>query len=352
MGKNKKMSTENRPLRLGLVGLRFGAGLAQKQIFGNPENQKYVRITKVCDRIREKADAYGARNNVPVCYDLEDLLKDPEIDGIMLMIPPGNRAELIRKCVDAGKHILTTKPFELDPAAAEEVLLYAREKGIIVHLNSPGPMPSCDLQQIRLWQQKYDLGQVVSAHWETYAKYNEQADGSWFDSYDACPAAPIFRLGIYGINELVAIMGKVDSVEVVTTHIATGRPTPDNAQLMIRFQNGAIGSIYAALCIGDGVYYPAGMTLHFQNGTIWKRQVRTLKDADFTKVELELRAVVDGEVVEESAVFPAVNRSGAYQYAQFAQSVREGYRADETSVETIVEGIKVIAEMKKKEKPL
>jgi predicted dehydrogenase len=254
--------------------------------------------------------------------------------------------------VDAGKHILTTKPFELDPAAAEEALLYAREKGIIVHLNSPGPMPSCDLQQIRLWQQKYDLGQVVSAHWETYAKYNEQADGSWFDSFDACPAAPIFRLGIYGINELVAIMGKVDSVEVVTTHIATGRPTPDNAQLMIRFRNGAIGSIYAALCIGDGVYYPAGMTLHFQNGTIWKRQVRTLKDADFTKVELELRVVVDGEVEEERAEFPAVNRSGAYQYAQFAQSVREGYRADETSVETIVEGIKVIAEMKKKEKPL
>ena len=340
------------PLRLGLVGLRFGAGLAQRQIFNAPENQKYVKVVKVCDRIPEKADAYAEKNGIPACYDIEELLRDPEIDAIMLMIPPAGRAALIRKCIDAGKHVLTTKPFELDPEAALEVLKYAREKNVIVHLNSPAPMPSCDLKQIREWQKKYDLGAPVSAHWESYAKYNEKADGSWFDSYDSCPAAPIFRLGIYGINELIAIMGKVENVEVVTGRIATGRPTPDNAQLLMRFESGAIGSIYSSLCVGDGVYYPAGMTLHFQNGTIFKRQVRTYADSDFTRVELSLRVVVNGEVIEESATFPATFRSGAYQYANFAASCRRGYQEDETTPETIAEGIRVIAEMKKKEKPL
>ena len=125
-------------------------------------------------------------------------------------------------------------------------------------------------------------------------------------------------------------MGKVENVEVVTGRIATGRPTPDNAQLLMRFESGAIGSIYSSLCVGDGVYYPAGMTLHFQNGTIFKRQVRTYADNDF----------------------PATFRSGAYQYANFAASCRQGYQDDETTPETIAEGIRVIAEMKKKEKPL
>ena len=143
------------PLRLGLVGLRFGAGLAQRQIFNDPENQKYVKVVKVCDRIPEKADAYAEKNGIPACYDIEELLRDPEIDAIMLMIPPAGRAALIRKCIDAGKHVLTTKPFELDPEAALEVLKYAREKNVIVHLNSPAPMPSCDLKQIREWQKKY-----------------------------------------------------------------------------------------------------------------------------------------------------------------------------------------------------
>jgi predicted dehydrogenase len=196
------------------------------------------------------------------------------------------------------------------------------------------------------------VGLPVAAHWESYAKYNETADGSWFDSYDSCPAAPVFRLGIYGINELIAIMGKVDNVEVVTGRIATGRPTPDNAQLLLRFASGAIGSIYASLCVGDGVYYPAGMTLHFQNGTIFKRQVRTFADPDFTRVELSIRVVENGVVKEESATFPATRRSGAYQYDSFAYSVRNGYQPDETTPETIVEGIRVVAEMKKKEKPL
>ncbi|MBQ9753792.1 MAG: Gfo/Idh/MocA family oxidoreductase [Lentisphaeria bacterium] len=340
------------PVRMGLVGLRFGAGLAQRQIIGNVENEKFVRIVKVCDRIREKADAFGEKNSIPVCYDLDELLKDPEIEAVMLITPPAGRGALLKKCIDAGKHVLTTKPFELDPDEALKVLQYAREKSVIVHLNSPAPLPSCDLKQIRQWQAKYDLGRPVAAHWESYAKYNETADGSWFDSYDSCPAAPIFRLGIYGINELIAIMGKVQDVEVVTGKIATGRPTPDNAQLLLRFESGAIGSIYSSLCVGDGVYYPAGMTLHFQNGTIFKRQVRTYADNDFTHVELSLRVVENGVVKEESATFPATLRSGAYQYESFAKSVRCGYQSEETTPETIVEGIKVIAEMKKKEKPL
>jgi hypothetical protein len=65
-----------------------------------------------------------------------------------------------------------------------------------------------------------------------------------------------------------------------------------------------------------------------------------------------LRVVVDGKVIEENATFPATFRSGSYQYANFARSCRQGYQADEITPETIVEGIRVIAEMKKKEKPL
>jgi hypothetical protein len=39
------------------------------------------------------------------------------------------RAGLIRRAIGAGKHVLTTKPFELDPWAAREVLAEAQRLG-------------------------------------------------------------------------------------------------------------------------------------------------------------------------------------------------------------------------------
>ena len=336
------------PVKTGLVGLRFGAGLAAGRIFGT-ENEKYIRLVAACDIKKDKADAFAQKYGLAAWYDLDEMLRSADIEAVMLITPPAGRAGLIRKCLRAGKHVLTTKPFELDPEEALSVLREARERGLVVHLNSPAPHPSCDLAQIRLWQRKFDLGRPVSGLWETYAQYHETADGSWFDDPKRCPAAPVFRLGIYGINELIAVFGKVRSVEVATGRISTGRPTPDNAQVLLRFESGALGSIYASLCIGDGTLYPSALTLHFENGTVRKTQVRPLGEKDFTEVKMSLQTVVEGKVHREEVTLPATERSGSYEFDRFCAAVRQGPAPDETDQETIAEGVRVIAMMAEKE---
>lgn len=342
-------SMKNEPVKIGLVGLNFGAGMADSYIFNQPA-EKFVKIVAVCDLNREKACAYAAKHQLPVFYEFDELLKNSEIEAILLMTPPFGRAKLIRKCIAAGKHVLTTKPFELDPDEALSVLLDAREKNIIIHLNSPAPLPSSDLAKIREWTQKYDLGRPVSGDWETYAMYNEKADGSWLDFPEKCPLAPIFRLGIYGINELTAIMGEVEDVEIVSSRIRTGRPTPDNAKILIKFKNGAIGSVYAALCIGDGRLYPAALTLHFEHGTITKVQERDAGTSKFDKLSLHLRALAEGKIIKEECSLSPSNRSGSYQFDNFCCAVRNGRSADEIEPEVIAAGIRAIAKMAKKEK--
>lgn len=344
-------ATQSNPVRTVLVGLRFGASLADRKIFNTNENDDFIKIVGVCDRDREKADAYSSRHgNLPVYYDLDDVLELDDVEAVMLMLPPDGRAGAVRKCLQAGKHVLTTKPFESDPEAALAVLKEARAAGLTVHMNSPAPLPSDDLAQIQKWHRKFDLGKPISAHWETYAPYNEVADGSWFDSYEKCPAAPIFRLGIYGINELIAVLGEVEEVELFTSRMTNRRLTPDNAQLMMKFASGAIGSIYAALCVSDGQYYPAGLTLHYERGTIYKRQVRHFEDKIFTHIEMRVTTAVDGKFYEETVTLPAVNRSGEYQFENFYNAVRNGISENETSPEAIASGIKVINMMAAKEK--
>ena len=342
--------TNYNPVRLGLVGLNFGGGLANRQIFGQA-NEKFVKIVAVCDLDRAKADKYAAEHgNLPAYYSLSDILADEQVEAIMLMIPPAGRSAAVQQCLAANKHVLTTKPFDLDPASAQAALEEAAKRKLTVHLNSPAPHPSDDLQQIRLWQKKFDLGNPVSAYWETYAEYHEQADGSWFDSFEKCPAAPIFRIGIYGINELVELLGEPEKVELATSRISTGRPTPDNAQLTIKFTNGAIGTVYAALCIGDGQLYPSALTVHFEHGTIYKRQCRKLEERDFQTLELRLTTVRDGKFYEEQVTLPAANRSGGYQYDKFYEAVRNNLPDTPGTIKAIVSGVKALAMMAEKEK--
>ena len=339
-------------VKLGLVGLNYGESIIRREILSGI-GKDYVRLVAVCDFDQAKAETYGLQYAVKVHADFDRLLADPDVDAVVLITPPFGRAELIRKCIRAGKHVMTTKPFELDPEEALNVLYEARKYGIVVHLNSPGPRPAMDIAKINEWREKYALGQPIAARWETYGRYYETADSSWMDSPDKCPVAPIFRLGIYGINELIELLGMVETIQVAQSRIFTGRPTPDNAELIMQFENGAIGSVFSSFCIGDGMPYPASLVVHYENGTISKRQKQdgsSERRADFKTVELKLKCIHTGEFIEDCFEFSPEHRSGAYQWRNFYEAIRNGRREEEIPPEKIASGIAIIKAMREAEK--
>lgn len=233
-------------LPVGLVGLNFGATIAA-EMRTNPRMAGY-RLAMVCDLDEAKARAFGAEHGVPYTSDLDTLLADPAIPAVILMTGPQGRATLIDRIISAGKDVITTKPFETSADAAERVLRKAAELGRGVFINSPSTGKSPELDQIRAWEKDFQLGRLVGARWEGGYKAVEKADGSWYDDPEQCPAAPLFRLGIYGVNELVQLFGEPDSLQVQESRFLTGRPTSDLAQMQIRFKNGGLVSLMAGWC--------------------------------------------------------------------------------------------------------
>lgn len=146
------------------------------------------------------------------------------------------------------------------------------------------------------------------------------------DSVSECPAAPIFRIGIYGVNDLLTLMGEVKSVQVATSRLFTGRPTPDNAYLLMLFENGATASVNANFCISDGYCYPATLMLHYERGTIFKRQISLGVEREnwgkFTSLELELHARFQNKTVSEKKTLSPDFRSGSFQMENFYKAIR------------------------------
>ena len=262
--------------KLGLVGLNFGRHLLKDFTPGGSAHP-YFQLAKVCDLNETLARKYGEEYGVAWTTSLDELLTDDSIAAIALLTGPVGRAALLDKITAAGKHVMTTKPFEADPEAAF-ILDTTRARGRAVLMNSPQPV-ECreDLKVIQRWQEQYSLGVPIAAHCETWASYREKADGTWYDDPAKCPVAPLFRLSIYPLNDLVALFGRVDSASVMTKRRFTGRPTADTASATLSFSNGMLVTLFASFCIDDTDPYQDSMILHFERGTIYRNGLRAVR---------------------------------------------------------------------------
>jgi predicted dehydrogenase len=332
---------------IAIVGLNFGRHILEEIV--NGPGADHVQLAAVCDIDPAKAQACAEKYGVEGFTDLDQLLKQKDIPAIGLFTGPGGRADLLNKILDAGKDVMTTKPFEIDCQAGLEVLRRAKKLGRIIHLNSPAPCWSPDLATIQEWRDTYQLGRAVGCNLSVWVRYHEQADGSWYDDQAKCPAAPIFRLGIYLINDLVRLFGEAEKVAVFASRLFTGRPTADNAQLMVLFKNGVIANIYASFCIEDGDHYRNSMTLNFERGTIYRNTgpIRNTTTSSQAEIALVMGSTnVKRHIAAEKTLTAS---SGGYQWDHFAAAVQGQHIPEVTTPEIVIGGLRILEAMREAE---
>ncbi len=336
------------PYRIGIVGLGFGQAIL-KLLAQKPANQ-FFSLAAVCDMRQAVLEEASDRWGVAGYASFDELLENDRIDVIGLFTQPTGRARLLRKIIRAGKDVLTTKPFELDAREARSVLDEARDLGRVIHLNSPSPIPTGDIRLIEQWRDEYDLGRPVGGRASVWASYQEAADGTWQDDRETCPAAPLFRIGIYLMNDLARIFGAAESIQLMASRIRTGRPTPDNAQINIRYRNQALGHVSASFCVDDGDQYQNSLTLQFERGTIY-RNTGGIRDvsSEIQSAEMILvgRRGKGREILEQVKVNEL---AGAYLWAALAEAMRERHPLEPAYVAHIIEGVRLIDAMRRAER--
>jgi predicted dehydrogenase len=324
------------PVRLGVVGLNFGEGVVRHIQRVVPS----LKLVSLCDQNHEKAARLAAELDLGKADHLDAMLEDPRVEAVAVFTGPMGRASLITRILQAGRHVITTKPFETELAAAARVLDEARERGLTVHLNSPTPTYSQDVAQIRAWVGEYQLGRPIAMQARTSARYFEKPTGTWYDDPALCPVAPILRLGIYFLNDFVPLLGTPDRVQVQQSRIFTERPTVDHAQVGIEYTNGATASILASFCIGDGKPYRDEVILSYENGTI-RRWVERMDGPDMGGDHAVVELQTPGKVLRFQT--KPGDYAGWYQWQVFARVVRGDVRMPRTNREQVLSGLNLLS---------
>lgn len=93
------------------------------------------KIVAAIDTNPATAKAFGERWGAGyIGSDFERALAD-DIDSVHVCTPPTLHYEMVKKIVEAGKHVICEKPLCLDPAEAKDLWERAREKGVVTAVN-------------------------------------------------------------------------------------------------------------------------------------------------------------------------------------------------------------------------
>ncbi|MGH2354681.1 MAG: Gfo/Idh/MocA family protein [Chloroflexota bacterium] len=124
------MSASGRPVHVGIAGLgRSGWGIHARTIQGMPERFRVVAaMDALPERQEEARRALGCRAHA----DFEALLRDDEVEVVVVSMPNRLHAEYAQRALAAGRHVVVEKPFALTAAEADRTIEAARRAGKVV----------------------------------------------------------------------------------------------------------------------------------------------------------------------------------------------------------------------------
>ena len=191
-----------KPLTMGILGIATHYRLRVRvPISGVAE----VRMKGVASRDKGRADAAAKEWGLETGYgSYEELLKDEEIEAVYIPLPNHLHGEWIRKCADAGKHILCEKPLDLNYAAAAEAVRYAESKGVLL---MEAFMYRFHPQWIRA-RQLLEIGEIgapQSIH--TIFSYDNQ-DPANIRNIPETGGGAILDIGCYAVSSARFLMGR------------------------------------------------------------------------------------------------------------------------------------------------
>lgn len=119
---------DRKPIGVGLVGLgRFGEFLLSA--YGEMEE---VTLVGAWDIEKERAEALASKHLIRVYEEFSDLIKDQEIEIVVISTPPFLHGPMAVQAARAGKHLLVEKPLAITLQEAQLAVQVAQENKVLL----------------------------------------------------------------------------------------------------------------------------------------------------------------------------------------------------------------------------
>ncbi|MFL5033760.1 MAG: Gfo/Idh/MocA family protein [Microvirga sp.] len=190
---------------------------------------------------------FAAEHGLAFTTDFAAVLRDPEIDAVILCTPHTLHAEQVLAAAAAGKHVFCEKPLALTRADAERSVAACRKAGVMLGIGHERRYEPA-MAEVRRLVRAGTLGTIM--HAEANFSHDKLADvpaGDWRTSPRDAPAAGMTAMGIHLTDLFVDLFGPMSEVYAATTSRVAYPDNGDVISVHARFASGATGYLNAIL---------------------------------------------------------------------------------------------------------
>ena len=231
-------------------------------------------VVAVYSRTRANAAALAeSLPNVATLYsDVGELLADPAVEAVDLVLPIQHQPAVIEQALRAGKHVISEKPMAPDVATARRLLdLYHSNP-----VGSAGPGPIRQVWMVgENWRYESAfvraatlvaegaIGRPFACSWSLHLPVNpanKYYHTEWRRSGEF-PGGFLMDGGVHHVATLRLILGEIERVAATLRQVRADLPPADTLGATLHFANGAIGSYlvtYAAAAPWAGALHVTG----------------------------------------------------------------------------------------------
>ena len=234
-----------RPVRLGLVGVGRMGRLHAENLVRSPA----VELVRIVDIVEETAQAAGDELGLEWSTRYDDVLRDSEIEGVVVVTPTALHTEMVQQASAAGKHVFCEKPLAFDLERTVQAIEAAAAAGVKLQV---GFQRRFDPSWAAAARQIHDgeLGDVYLFRSSLRDKRGPSMD------YIAGSGGLFADMTVHDLDTARWMIGEIDEVTAVGAALSDPGYAElgdiDQSVVTLRFANGALGVIDNSRSAGYG----------------------------------------------------------------------------------------------------
>ncbi len=292
----------------------YGLGRWGNRLVESVQASEKIRIVKAISREPGKHKEFSQKTGIKVVSSCGRVLKDPEIDAVVLPTPHSLHMKQIIQAAKAGKHVFVEKPITLTRKSAEKAIEATRAAGVTlgIGLNRRYQPSFLEMMSRIRAGQIGDVLHIEAAH-SGPTGFSLTPD-NWRSTRAEAPGGGMTARGIHTLDSMIQIGGLVSSVYAFSDNrkLPAGVDMDDATSMLLKFRNGVTGylstlfttaELYRVHVFGsNGWLELRGDTELTFRGLQGAPEKITLQAVDKEKAELE--AFADAVAAKKSFLVP------------------------------------------------
>ena len=229
------------------------------------EQHPDVAITAVWDENPIRGRIQAEARQVPFYDNLAVLLADPGIDAVIVSAPTTMHRDIMVEAANAGKHIFTEKVLAPTIRECNEIVEATQAARVILTVSLPRlSTPFAQAAQEIIG--KGLLGRLTQARMRLAHKgaLSESGLPAYFYKLEQSAGGAMIDLGCHPMYLTRLLLGMPESVSASYGYV-TGREVEDNAAVVLRYPDGALGIVEAGFV---NPFSPFTLEVHGTEGSL------------------------------------------------------------------------------------